>query len=127
MTTARQQAGAAFDADGNLYVIGSAVGANFLNSVERYVPGATEWESLCPLPSSGTTEWAVGAALGCDGNIYAVRSTGASTINRTMRAFCYNADDDTWDVKATMPNGICLLYTSPSPRDRTRSRMPSSA
>ena len=26
------------------------------------------------------------------------------------------------------PNiGVCLLYTSPSPRDRTRSRMPSSA
>ena len=24
-------------------------------------------------------------------------------------------------------NHICLLYTSPSPRDRTRSRMPSSA
>ena len=24
-------------------------------------------------------------------------------------------------------NGFCLLYTSPSPRDRTRSRMPSSA
>ena len=32
--------------------------------------------------------------------------------------------------KALDPNGIlnpCLLYTSPSPRDRTRSRMPSSA
>ena len=26
-----------------------------------------------------------------------------------------------------MHDGICLLYTSPSPRDRTRSRMPSSA
>ena len=25
------------------------------------------------------------------------------------------------------PHGVCLLYTSPSPRDRTRSRMPSSA
>ena len=25
------------------------------------------------------------------------------------------------------PHGACLLYTSPSPRDRTRSRMPSSA
>ena len=25
------------------------------------------------------------------------------------------------------PNSYCLLYTSPSPRDRTRSRMPSSA
>ena len=29
------------------------------------------------------------------------------------------------DMRAV--NGICLLYTSPSPRDRTRSRMPSSA
>ena len=25
------------------------------------------------------------------------------------------------------PHNVCLLYTSPSPRDRTRSRMPSSA
>ena len=25
------------------------------------------------------------------------------------------------------PTEVCLLYTSPSPRDRTRSRMPSSA
>ena len=31
------------------------------------------------------------------------------------------ADKDLMHVK------ICLLYTSPSPRDRTRSRMPSSA
>ena len=30
--------------------------------------------------------------------------------------------------RAEPSNGsICLLYTSPSPRDRTRSRMPSSA
>ena len=29
-------------------------------------------------------------------------------------------------IEATA-NGVCLLYTSPSPRDRTRSRMPSSA
>ena len=27
----------------------------------------------------------------------------------------------------TGPDNNCLLYTSPSPRDRTRSRMPSSA
>ena len=31
-----------------------------------------------------------------------------------------------YDFKGTH-NEICLLYTSPSPRDRTRSRMPSSA
>ena len=29
--------------------------------------------------------------------------------------------------EATLQHNICLLYTSPSPRDRTRSRMPSSA
>ena len=38
------------------------------------------------------------------------------------------ADDRKWDdVKVLTPGQICLLYTSPSPRDRTRSRMPSSA
>ena len=30
-------------------------------------------------------------------------------------------------VVQTTPTYSCLLYTSPSPRDRTRSRMPSSA
>ena len=34
----------------------------------------------------------------------------------------------TWLPAASIPNpATCLLYTSPSPRDRTRSRMPSSA
>ena len=32
---------------------------------------------------------------------------------------------ETWPVRKE--NEVCLLYTSPSPRDRTRSRMPSSA
>ena len=31
------------------------------------------------------------------------------------------------DTTLTVSANICLLYTSPSPRDRTRSRMPSSA
>ena len=31
------------------------------------------------------------------------------------------------DIFLGVPFNICLLYTSPSPRDRTRSRMPSSA
>ena len=50
----------------------------------------------------------------------------------------FNGDLSNWDVSkvtslegtfdyATSFNGDCLLYTSPSPRDRTRSRMPSSA
>ena len=35
-------------------------------------------------------------------------------------------DGDRTAYRLTTGNG-CLLYTSPSPRDRTRSRMPSSA
>ena len=35
---------------------------------------------------------------------------------------------DDWEVQCVLaPGQDCLLYTSPSPRDRTRSRMPSSA
>ena len=30
-------------------------------------------------------------------------------------------------IAQSQPHICCLLYTSPSPRDRTRSRMPSSA
>ena len=36
-------------------------------------------------------------------------------------------DDPIEKSAKTRKNCICLLYTSPSPRDRTRSRMPSSA
>ena len=32
-----------------------------------------------------------------------------------------------FDIFEVAQDGACLLYTSPSPRDRTRSRMPSSA
>ena len=32
-----------------------------------------------------------------------------------------------WEALAPQGVDVCLLYTSPSPRDRTRSRMPSSA
>ena len=35
--------------------------------------------------------------------------------------------DRRWTGWAFAPHSACLLYTSPSPRDRTRSRMPSSA
>ena len=38
-----------------------------------------------------------------------------------------NAVDDHYNEKDGYYGGSCLLYTSPSPRDRTRSRMPSSA
>ena len=42
------------------------------------------------------------------------------------RAFAENAEL-AGDFGVRIEVGACLLYTSPSPRDRTRSRMPSSA
>ena len=51
--------------------------------------------------------------------------------NKTKRVAVYNLHTNKenyfsdGDTKITI--NICLLYTSPSPRDRTRSRMPSSA
>ena len=39
--------------------------------------------------------------------------------------YCYRSDTPL--IYRAIPSWYCLLYTSPSPRDRTRSRMPSSA
>ena len=53
------------------------------------------------------------------------KSAGTDNIK-----FDYSALGETWSTprifRTPLPNS-CLLYTSPSPRDRTRSRMPSSA
>ena len=46
-----------------------------------------------------------------------------STIEGTTNGFMVNASD----ADGNSLTYSCLLYTSPSPRDRTRSRMPSSA
>ena len=43
------------------------------------------------------------------------------------QAIAEEIGSDLMVVKAQVHAGGCLLYTSPSPRDRTRSRMPSSA
>ena len=47
---------------------------------------------------------------------------------KKINADIVNAHD--WSIALPLVgirNLVCLLYTSPSPRDRTRSRMPSSA
>ena len=45
----------------------------------------------------------------------------------TYGAFSYPVTFLITDLANRAYGKICLLYTSPSPRDRTRSRMPSSA
>ena len=51
-------------------------------------------------------------------------TTGVNGLPNT--AYAFDGVNDRISFVTTLPNS-CLLYTSPSPRDRTRSRMPSSA
>ena len=59
-----------------------------------------------------TNVWGLGDDGGCS-DIANINSRLNSKVDR-------NGDEMHGDLR-------CLLYTSPSPRDRTRSRMPSSA
>ena len=64
---------------------------------------------------------------GPDGNLYAVQFAmfGEQGPMPFSGAIVRVGEGDSSTV--VVPGLLCLLYTSPSPRDRTRSRMPSSA
>ena len=54
--------------------------------------------------------------------------TGGTVISEEVGLSLEGATiEDLGTAKRVVLNKDCLLYTSPSPRDRTRSRMPSSA
>jgi len=71
--------------------------------------------------------------------VYSMLSVGACVIGDTSKTFYVELkplndnyiqqalDVTGFSMEKLKKNGTCLLYTSPSPRDRTRSRMPSSA
>ena len=77
---------------------------------------------------------------GCQDEIQTSELTLDLSKKATVQAYLYAELDLTHQGLEFVPNGTrvlisipnsefnpCLLYTSPSPRDRTRSRMPSSA
>ena len=71
-------------------------------------------------------------ASGPDGEAVAENIRQKQAGNEKLTEFDLNKDKktDVWTYTITVKNAEgkdCLLYTSPSPRDRTRSRMPSSA
>ena len=70
---------------------------------------------------------AVGAALCQIPEGMSPLSAGFSSFrHEVLHAILITGEDDGLAERALVLNN-CLLYTSPSPRDRTRSRMPSSA
>ena len=70
----------------------------------------------------------VAAIVGAKGN----NGVGVSGVNWNVKLMLVSGADFESDVIEAYQyildmRNLCLLYTSPSPRDRTRSRMPSSA
>ena len=69
---------------------------------------------------------------GCE-RIFAEEQSGTSTDNRKQLKECLEFMREGDEFTFTMVDRVCrnsydcLLYTSPSPRDREKSRMPSSA
>ena len=97
------------------------------------VDGSGEsWEYLDSWAYKVDGEWTFGGVECADGS-----TTTCSSICPYPFITCDNSENNvTFSVDMTyFPGGlddshivyVCLLYTSPSPRDRTRSRMPSSA
>jgi len=72
----------------------------------------------CALGLATPTALMVGSGIGAENGIL-IRSGEAIQAMQDVRVVVF-------DKTGTLTKG-CLLYTSPSPRDRTRSRMPSSA
>ena len=68
---------------------------------------------------------------GAAGSVWAQwEGKGTSLLARTYtnQYFIKAREVEIWDDRSCIYNNIiCLLYTSPSPRDATLSRMPSSA
>ena len=64
------------------------------------------------------------------GNINAKPSNNSETLSQILygEKFKVLKNQKNWvKIKTNFDNYICLLYTSPSPRDKRQSRMPSSA
>ena len=65
--------------------------------------------------------------LGEEAEFDAEETAQMRSVRRECEARVNRYEDRLAEITTDMQKEICLLYTSPSPRDRTRSRMPSSA
>ena len=82
------------------------------------------WYGTEITPSSETTKILkeLFVSLGFKKDDLKTRSFGINTKYES-----YKAKDQSWKKRLIGYTYTCLLYTSPSPRDRSLSRMPSSA
>jgi len=71
--------------------------------------------------------WDVGSAKLMQGLGFKALASTSAGFARSTGVDDYNLTRDQVIAHVSELSNACLLYTSPSPRDRTRSRMPSSA
>ena len=113
---------------------------NFIGNVGC---GEREGRVLCPIVAR--RHWGLSHGIGRSGDVAAIqpKAAGSSLINKTCNAMLLDFLKRVCNIRAAkrcallpMATGmtlalsliaICLLYTSPSPRDKRQSRMPSSA
>ena len=103
-----------------------AVATDPSNPVEGQVWYNTTSNVLKGQAATTAGAWATG------GTLNTARYMGGSSVSGTQSAALFFGGLTVPPVTAVTEsyngsNWTCLLYTSPSPRDRTRSRMPSSA
>ena len=77
------------------------------------------------LSNPGNGGWA--AIININGEIKKISGNEKNTTNNRMELMAPINALKNINSKDPIEIFTCLLYTSPSPRDRTRSRMPSSA
>ena len=97
------------------------VAGTIVGLIAALVYGLARLADVPPFPAAGLTVVASLLVTGClheDGLADVADAFGASARERKLEIM-RDSKIGTY--------GVCLLYTSPSPRDRTRSRMPSSA
>ena len=110
---------------------GKAIGTNTdalgaLNAIEKH--GAVKGEKFAILGAGGTARAICYEAKrrGAVISVFNRTPERAKTLAKEFNAVGYSLGEFSIHPYDILVN-TCLLYTSPSPRDRTRSRMPSSA
>ena len=99
------------DEVGYLPLQSEAAAALFQVITQRYLKSSTVLTT-----NLGIASW---------GKIFDDPMVAAAMLDRLLhRSVVFNIDGESYRMRS---HRACLLYTSPSPRDRTRSRMPSSA
>ena len=114
---------------------------NIVNTIDINSPASTVWDALTNpeitqaymFGCETVSDWEIGSELLWKGQyqgmemIFVKGKILELIPNQLLVYTVFDPNSTIPDIPENYLNVTCLLYTSPSPRDRTRSRMPSSA